>query len=37
METYINGTDYDLVNPQNGELVNRMSEKKVFDMIVDGA
>ena len=37
MEAYTNGTDYDLVNPQNGEVVNRMSAKKVFDMIVDGA
>lgn len=37
MDAYINGTDYDLVNPQNGEVVNRLSAKKVFDMIVDGA
>lgn len=37
MEAYINGTDYDLVNPQNGEVAGRMSAKKVFDMIVDGA
>lgn len=37
MEAYINGTDYDLINPQNNEVVGRMSAKKVFDMIVDGA
>ena len=37
MEAYINGTDYDLVNPQNNEVVGKMSAKKVFDMIVDGA
>ena len=37
MDAYINGTDYDLINPQNGEVVNRISAKKVFDMIVDGA
>ena len=37
MEALKAGTDYDLINPQNGEVVNRMSAKKVFDMIVDGA
>ncbi len=37
MEAYINGTDYDLVNPQNNQVVGRLSAKKVFDMIVDGA
>ncbi len=37
MEAYINGTDYDLINPQNNEVVGKMSAKKVFDMIVDGA
>ena len=37
MEAYINGTDYDLINPQNGEVAGKMSAKKVFDMIVDGA
>lgn len=37
MEAYINGTDYDLVNPQNGQVAAKMSAKKVFDMIVDGA
>ena len=37
MDAYLNGTDYDLINPQNGEVVNRISAKKVFDMIVDGA
>ena len=37
MEAYKNGTDYDLVNPQNNQVVGRLSAKKVFDMIVDGA
>lgn len=37
MEAYIAGTDYELVNPQNGEVTNKLSAKKVFDMIVDGA
>ena len=37
MEAYINGTDYDLVNPQNNQVVGKLSAKKVFDMIVDGA
>ena len=37
MEAYLNGSDYDLVNPQNNEVVGRMSAKKVFDLIVDGA
>lgn len=37
MEAYMNGTDYDLINPQNNQVVGRLSAKKVFDMIVDGA
>lgn len=37
MEALKNGTDYDLVNPQNKEVVARLSAKKVFDLIVDGA
>ena len=37
MEAYINGTDYDLINPYDGQVSGRMSAKKVFDMIVDGA
>lgn len=37
MEAYLNGTDYDLVNPQNNQVVGRMSAKEVFDLIVDGA
>ena len=37
MEAYLNGTDYDLVNPQNNEVVGRMNAKEVFDLIVDGA
>ena len=37
MDAYIAGTDYELINPQNGEVAGKMSAKKVFDMIVDGA
>ncbi len=37
MDAYIAGTDYELINPQNGEVTGKMSAKKVFDMIVDGA
>lgn len=37
MEAYLNGADYDLVNPQNNEVVGRMNAKEVFDLIVDGA
>lgn len=37
MEAYKNETDYELVNPQNKQVVGKLSAKKVFDMIVDGA
>src|SRR5574344_2503431 len=37
MGAYLNGTDYDLVSPQNNQVVGRMNAKEVFDMIVDGA
>ncbi len=37
MEAYKNGTDYELINPQNGTVAGKLSAKKVFDMIVDGA
>lgn len=37
MEAYLKGEDYDLVNPQNNEVVGRMSAKAVFDLIVDCA
>lgn len=37
MEAYLNGTDYDLINPQNNEVAGRLNAKKVFDLIVDGA
>lgn len=37
MEAYLNGTDYDLINPQTKEVVGRMNAKEVFDLIVDGA
>ena len=37
MEAYLAGEDYDLVSPQNNEVVGRMNAKEVFDLIVDGA
>ena len=37
MEALKAGTDYDLVNPQNNQVSGKLSAKKVFDMIVDGA
>ena len=37
MDAYLAGTDYDLVNPQNNEVVGRMDARAVFDKIVDGA
>ena len=37
MEAYKNGTDYELINPQNNTVAGKLSAKKVFDMIVDGA
>ena len=37
MEALKNGTDYELINPQNKTVAGMMSAKKVFDMIVDGA
>ena len=37
MEALKNGTDYELINPQNGEVTNKISAKKIFDMIVDGS
>lgn len=37
MDAYLNGEDYDLVNPQNNEVVGRMCAKDVFDLIVDCA
>ena len=37
MEALKNGTDYELINPQNNTVAGRLSAKKVFDMIVDGA
>jgi len=37
MEAYINGTDYDLINPHDGQVAGHLSAKKVFDMIIDGA
>ena len=37
MEALKNGTDYELINPQNNTVAGKLSAKKVFDMIVDGA
>ena len=37
MEALKNGTDYELINPQNNTVAGTLSAKKVFDMIVDGA
>lgn len=37
MEAFIKGEDYELVNPQNNQVVAKLSAKKVFDLIVDGA
>lgn len=37
MEACLNGEDYDLINPQNNEVVGRMDARAVFDLIVDSA
>lgn len=37
MNAYINGTDYDLIHPNTKQSAGKLSAKKVFDMIVDGA
>lgn len=37
MEALKAGTDYELINPQNGTVAGKISARKVFDMIVDGA
>ena len=37
MEAYLNGKDYDLINPQNNEIVGRMDAGAVFDFIIDSA
>lgn len=37
MEALKKGEDYDLVNPQNNQVVAKLNAKKVFDLIVDGA
>ncbi len=34
MEALKNNTDYELVNPRNGEVANTLSARKVFDLIV---
>lgn len=37
MEAYLNGKDYDLINPQNNEIVGKMDAGAVFDLIIDSA
>ena len=37
MEALKKGEDYDLLNPQNNQVVAKLNAKKVFDLIVDGA
>ncbi|MBR1424547.1 vitamin B12-dependent ribonucleotide reductase [bacterium] len=37
MDALLNNADYELVNPQNNEVVGTLSAKAVFDKIVDGA
>ncbi len=37
MEAYLKGEDYDLINPQNNEVVKKISAKYVFDLIVNSA
>ena len=37
MEAFENDTEYDLVNPRNGQVQNRLKAKEVFDKIVSGA
>lgn len=37
MDACLNGEDYDLINPQNNEVVGRMDARTVFDLIVDSA
>jgi len=37
MEAVKAGTEYDLINPHNGEAAGKLNAKEVFDKIVDGA
>ena len=37
MDAYMKGEDYELINPQNNQVAGKLSAKKVFDMIIDGA
>ena len=37
MEAYRNDTDYELINPKTKEVAGKLSAKKVFDEIADGA
>ncbi len=37
MEAVEDGTDYDLVNPRNGQVVGKANARKVFEIIVDQA
>ncbi len=37
MEAYLNGEDYDLINPQDGKVYAKKNAKEVFDLIVNRA
>ncbi|MBR1460821.1 adenosylcobalamin-dependent ribonucleoside-diphosphate reductase [bacterium] len=37
MEAYFNNEDYDLINPQDGSIQNRLNAVEVFDKIIDRA
>lgn len=37
MEAYLNGEDYDLINPQDGTVYAKKNAKEVFDLIVNRA
>lgn len=37
MNAVKNDEEYDLINPRTGEVVRRISARRIFDMIVDGA
>ena len=37
MEVYEKDSDYDLINPKNGEVVGKLNARKVFDEIAEGA
>ncbi len=37
MEAVLNDRDYEIVNPHNAEVINKLQAREVFEMIVDGA